>query len=146
MKFDTTKTKGKIEISYICKSTDGLYHGVVHLGFGNYSSRSWDSQGKCLNNTAGTLDLIPLNQPEPYNVPEGVERLVLEYANEERINRLEERLDQSCKDLIGRINGLRNDYLADQDAVSPARVDDLEERLKKLEAYNSKLDKWRESK
>jgi hypothetical protein len=42
-------------------------------------------------------------------------------------------MDNIQADYIARVNGLRADYLADQDAVQPARVDALEERLETIE-------------
>lgn len=71
------------------------------------------------------------------NTWEVVWQVIHEMRN--RLNDLDQRLademkrnDDLYQDAVARINGLRNDYLADQDAAQPARIDDLEERLENL--------------
>jgi BMFP domain-containing protein YqiC len=136
MKFNTTHTQGGHKILSI-HGPDGLkgYAGVVHHN-DEYVAVNWGRNGQDLD-FDNEYDLIPLE--EPSNVtdeqPKDDERIAklesqftyLETSANKALDSLEERLDQSCKDLIGRINGLRNDYLADTDAVQPARVDDVEE-------------------
>jgi ubiquinone biosynthesis protein UbiJ len=51
-------------------------------------------------------------------------------------------MDNIQADYIARVNGLRADYLADQSAVQPSRVDALEERLEKLERVLEHHNLW----
>lgn len=163
MKFRTDVTEGGYKILSIHgPDRMGCYAGVVERA-GDIGSINWSPQGKASNHNGGftDIDLIPITE-EPRNVaesnsiavpgglyfkdPETEERIAVleaDLAKEEMVRktheaRLESRINQLYTDCIARINGLRNDYLADKDAVQPARVDDLEERLEKLE---SRLDK-----
>jgi tetratricopeptide (TPR) repeat protein len=74
---------------------------------------------------------------------------------QEAFDELERRIEEDYNDCIARINGLRND---ERIAVLEERLEkllhnnnedaiaffELKERLEKLEAYNSRLDLWRE--
>lgn len=160
MKFRTDVTEGGYKIlSLHGPDSLGVYAGVVQDGE-EFNTVNWYASGKS-RNTYAAYNLIPITE-EPRNVaesnsiavpgglyfkdPETEERIAVleaDLAKEEMVRktheaRLESRINQLYTDCIARINGLRNDYLADKDAVQPARVDDLEERLEKLE---SRLDK-----
>jgi hypothetical protein len=139
-KFRTDVTKGGYKILSIHGPDDrGTFAGVVNND-GDYVPVWWSGgTGRDLDTDEddACYDLIPLDEPEPSDTTElwnyvhssskeiGALRLLVEGALK--------RMDSMQADYIARVNGLRNDYLADKDAVSPARVDALEERLEILE-------------
>lgn len=131
-KFRTDMTKGGYKIlSLHGPDSLGAYSGVVD-DEEEFCPVSWYASGKTKNNYP-KYSLIPITEEQPKD-DERITHL------ETQVNSLRDvigdtlkRLDDYRSDAIARINGLRNDYLADKDAVSPARVDDLEERLEALE-------------
>lgn len=137
MKFRSDITQGGYKILSLHGPDEfDCYSGVVEAD-GSFIGLNWGRKGEELE-CQSEYDLIPIPEPDY----KAMHRHLVEYCNSlqdliksqnDRIEALEERLDQSCKDLIGRINGLRADYLADQSAVQPSRVDALEERLEALE-------------
>jgi hypothetical protein len=140
MKFDTTKTKGGYKILSIHgPSSCGSYYGTVQDDTGAFFTCTWESDGRDNDypNARG-FDLIPLaEEPEPSDTTELWNYV---HSSSKEINALRElvegalkRMDNMQADYIARVNGLRADYLADQSAVQPSRVDALEERLEALE-------------
>jgi hypothetical protein len=140
MKFDTTKTKGGYKILSIHgPSSCGSYYGTVQDDTGAFFTCTWESDGRDNDypNARG-FDLIPLaDEPEP---SETTELWNYVHSSSKEINALRElvegalkRMDNIQADYIARVNGLRADYLADQSAVQPSRVDALEERLNKFD-------------
>lgn len=135
MKFDNSKTKGGHKILSIhgpdaCEE----YAGVVEYE-GEYVLVSWSSSGIPITKGAA-YSLVPLTE-EPSDTTE-----LWNYvrSSSKEITALREALADTLKKLhdfreeaIARVSGLRADYLADQSAVQPSRVDALEERLEAVE-------------
>lgn len=140
-KFRTDITKGGDKILSIHgPDRFGRYAGVVEYE-GEYVLVSWHHSGVPV--TKGiAYSLIPLAD-EPAAPKRDMAMETLEHALKEINQRLDDfdkrlaaemrRNDELYQDAVARVNGLRNDYLADKDAVSPARVDALDERLDVLE-------------
>jgi hypothetical protein len=140
MKFRTDITKGGYKILSIHgPSSCGSYYGTVQDDTGAFFTCTWESDGRDNDypNARG-FDLIPLaDEPEP---SETTELWNYVHSSSKEINALRElvegalkRMDNIQADYIARVNGLRADYLADQSAVQPSRVDALEERLNKFD-------------
>jgi len=142
MKFDTTKTKGGYKILSIHgPSSCGSYYGTVQDDTGAFFTCTWESDGRDNDypNARG-FDLIPLDEPKPDHTTVTDK---LQYALDmcmDKLHDLDQRLalemkrnDELYQDAVARVNGLRADYLADQSAVQPSRVDALEERLETFE-------------
>jgi len=137
MNFRTDTTRGGYKILSIHgPDANGWYAGVLEKA-GRYWTVTWNQHG---NSTGAMrcLDLVPLaDEPEP---SETTELWNYVHSSSKEINALRElvegalkRMDNIQADYIARVNGLRADYLADQSAVQPSRVDALEERLEALE-------------
>ena len=139
MKFRTDITKGGYKILSIHgPSSCGSYYGTARDDTGDFFTCIWESDGR--DSDAREFDLIPLDEPKPDHTTVTDK---LQYALDmcmDKLHDLDQRLalemkrnDELHKDAVARVNGLRNDYLADQSAVQPSRVDALEERLEVLE-------------
>jgi hypothetical protein len=146
MKFRQDITQGGYKILSIHgPSSCGSYYGTVQDDTGAFFTCTWESDGRDNDypNARG-FDLIPLaDEPEP---SETTELWNYVHSSSKEINALRElvegalkRMDNIQADYIARVNGLRADYLADQSAVQPSRVDALEERLEKLEESLAKV-------
>ena len=140
MKFDTTKTKGGYKILSLHGPDEfDCYSGVVEAD-GSFIGLNWGRKGEELE-CQSEYDLIPLaDEPKPDHTAVTDK---LQYALDmcmDKLHDLDQRLalemkrnDELYQDAVARVNGLRSDYLADQSAVQPSRVDALEERLDKFD-------------
>jgi archaellum component FlaC len=157
MKFRTDVTQGGYKILSIHGPDPmGRYAGVIDNG-PDYALVVWDSYGEASfdDSHVSEMDLIPEEQPKDDERIKKLEEFQSYASNslrgiwdsfdkhvaefERRLGAEQKRINEIHQDCVARINGLRNDYLADQDAVQPARVDALEERLEKLEESLAKV-------
>jgi uncharacterized coiled-coil protein SlyX len=122
---DTTKGGHKI-LSLHGPNAEGRFFGTVESEDA-LSNCVWTRHGMEVESDED-FDLIPLDEPKP-EPSDTTELWNYVHSLGSTVMALEARIKDVQQDTIARVNGLRNDYLADKDAVSPVRVDALEERV-----------------